>query len=153
MCQNGGSSSAPPKEPDAGALRYSHYEYFGRAYTPLAYLWAEHVPLLTMHSPDDQATDPRGSELLRERGGRGQFSEVRYGLSKANMKVAKPETLLEAARSDRSAELHTLRKAEADLQHRLQDKVFPRLLSANIFCCLSSISPCLSRSRSHAGRY
>ena len=31
-------------------------------------LRAEHVPLL-VHSPDDQATDPRGSELLRERAG------------------------------------------------------------------------------------
>lgn len=40
----GGGARRLVHEPEA--LRYVHYEYFGRPYTPLCYLWAEHVPLL-----------------------------------------------------------------------------------------------------------
>ena len=51
-------------EPDAEALRYSHYEYFGRAYTPLAYIWAEHVPLLAALAAPTYAAR-HGSQLAQ----------------------------------------------------------------------------------------
>ena len=55
--------------PTVARVAREYYQATKAAQADMGILRAEHVPLLTMHSPDDQATDPRGSELLRERAG------------------------------------------------------------------------------------